>query len=70
MSNIRRLLKSDLSSIGCISLKTTVENGDGTLDKAATSHDDLLDAFRMSTVLALIFNRVSIKRIIRCTFSL
>ena len=27
---------------------TAVEKGDGTLDKEATSHDDCLDAFRMS----------------------
>src|ERR687892_732096 len=26
------------------SLRTAVENGDGTLDKEVTSHDDLLDA--------------------------
>jgi hypothetical protein len=31
-----------------ISLRTAVEKGDGTLDKEATSHDDLFDAFRMS----------------------
>jgi hypothetical protein len=30
------------------SLRTAVEKGDGTLDKEATSHDDLFDAFRMS----------------------
>jgi hypothetical protein len=30
------------------SLRTAVENGEGSLDKAATSHDDLLDAFRPS----------------------
>lgn len=29
-------------------LRTAVENGEGMLDKEATSHDDLLDAFRMS----------------------
>ena len=29
-------------------LRTAVEKGEGTLDKEATSHDDLLDAFRMS----------------------
>jgi hypothetical protein len=29
-------------------LRTAVENGDGMLDKEATSHDDLFDAFRMS----------------------
>jgi hypothetical protein len=27
---------------------TTVENGEGMLDKDATSHDDLFDAFRLS----------------------
>jgi hypothetical protein len=29
-------------------LWTAVENGEGSLDKDATSHDDLFDAFRMS----------------------
>jgi hypothetical protein len=29
-------------------LKTAVENGEGSLDKEATSHDDLLDSFRLS----------------------
>jgi hypothetical protein len=29
-------------------LRTAVEKGEGTLDKEATSHDDLLDAWRMS----------------------
>jgi hypothetical protein len=29
-------------------LRTAVEKGDGTLDKDATSHDDCLDAFRLS----------------------
>jgi hypothetical protein len=29
-------------------LKTAVENGEGALDKEATSHDDLFDAFRLS----------------------
>jgi hypothetical protein len=29
-------------------LRTAVENGEGMLDKEATSHDDLFDAFRMS----------------------
>jgi hypothetical protein len=29
-------------------LRTAVENGEGALDKEATSYDDLLDAFRMS----------------------
>jgi hypothetical protein len=31
-----------------ISLRTAVENGEGMLDKDATSHDDLFDAFRLS----------------------
>ena len=35
-------------------LRTPVENGEGYLDKEATSHDDCLDAFRMSAVLALV----------------
>jgi hypothetical protein len=30
------------------SLRTAVERGDGTRDKEATSHDDCLDAFRLS----------------------
>jgi hypothetical protein len=29
-------------------LRTAVEKGEWTLDKEATSHDDLFDAFRMS----------------------
>ena len=29
-------------------LRTAVENGEGVLDKEATSHDDLFDSFRMS----------------------
>jgi hypothetical protein len=29
-------------------LRTAVEKGEGTLDKEATSHDDLLDAFRLA----------------------
>jgi hypothetical protein len=31
-----------------ISLRTAVEKGDGTLDKEATSHDDVFDGFRLS----------------------
>jgi hypothetical protein len=31
-----------------IALRTAVENGEGYLDKDATSHDDCFDAFRMS----------------------
>jgi hypothetical protein len=29
-------------------LRTAQENGEGVLDKEATSHDDLMDAFRLS----------------------
>ena len=29
-------------------LRTAVEKGDGSLDKEATSHDDLFDSFRLS----------------------
>ena len=29
-------------------LRTAVENGEGILDKEATSHDDLFDSFRLS----------------------
>jgi hypothetical protein len=29
-------------------LRTAVENGEGILDKDATSHDDLFDSFRLS----------------------
>ena len=29
-------------------LRTAVENGEGMLDKEATSHDDLFDSFRLS----------------------
>jgi hypothetical protein len=29
-------------------LRTAVENGEGSLDKEATSHDDLFDSFRLS----------------------
>ena len=29
-------------------LRTAVENGEGVLDKEATSHDDCFDAFRLS----------------------
>ena len=32
------------------SLRTAVENGEGVLDKEATSHDDLFDSFRLSLV--------------------
>ena len=30
------------------SLRTAVENGEGVLDKEATSHDDLFDSFRLA----------------------
>jgi hypothetical protein len=30
------------------SLRTAVENGEGSLDKEATSYDDIFDAFRIS----------------------
>jgi hypothetical protein len=30
------------------SLRTAVENGEGVLDKEASSHDDLFEAFRLS----------------------
>ncbi|MGB7633102.1 MAG: hypothetical protein WBL68_05210 [Nitrososphaeraceae archaeon] len=30
-------------------LRMAVENGEGVLDKETTSHDDLFDAFRMSS---------------------
>jgi hypothetical protein len=32
------------------SLRTAVEKGDGSLDKEATSHDDLFDSFRPSLI--------------------
>lgn len=31
-----------------IAIRTAVENGEDSLDKETTSHDDLFDAFRMS----------------------
>ena len=31
-------------------LRTAAENGEGMLDKDATSHDDLFDAFRLSLI--------------------
>jgi hypothetical protein len=31
-------------------LRTAVENGEGMLDKEATSHDDLFDSFRLSLI--------------------
>jgi hypothetical protein len=32
-------------------LKTAVENGEGSFDKEATSHNDLFNAFRLSLML-------------------
>lgn len=29
-------------------LRTAIEKGEGTLDKEATSHDDLFDSFKLS----------------------
>ena len=34
-------------------LRTAVENGEGSLDKEATSHDDLMDAFGLSLMFRL-----------------
>ena len=31
-----------------VALRTAIEKGDGSLDKDASSHDDCLDAFRVS----------------------
>ena len=31
-------------------LRTAVENGEGVLDKEATSHDDLFDSFKLSLI--------------------
>jgi hypothetical protein len=36
-------------------LVTAVKIGDGSLDKEATSHDDLFDSFRLSLMLSLMF---------------
>lgn len=35
-------------NINQVSLRTAVEKGDGSLDKDATSHNDVFDAFRLS----------------------
>jgi hypothetical protein len=40
--------KSMVSSIAIPVLRTAIENGEGMLNKGATSHDDLFDAFRLS----------------------
>ena len=37
-----------INPVHSTALRTTLEEGDGTLDKEATSHDDLMDAFRLS----------------------
>lgn len=37
-----------VSSIAIPGLRTAIENGEGMLNKDATSHDDLFDAFRLS----------------------
>ena len=39
-------------------LRTAVENGEGVVDKEATSHDDLMDAFRMSLLFGTKKRRV------------
>ena len=44
-------------------LRTAVENGEGVLDKEATSHDDLLDAFRVLDFLEAIGIRYFLKKI-------
>jgi hypothetical protein len=36
-----------LSKLVVTALRTAVEDGEGTLDKEATSHDDLFNAYRM-----------------------
>ena len=52
--DLKPLVSQSVSMYMCVLLKlitalcTAVENGEGSLDKEATSHDDLFDAFRMS----------------------
>ncbi|MGB7634103.1 MAG: hypothetical protein WBL68_10285 [Nitrososphaeraceae archaeon] len=44
-------IATDESRVGAkliTALRTAVENGEGVLDKEATSFDDLFDSFRMS----------------------
>ena len=44
-------ITTDESRVGAkliTALRTAVENGEGVLDKEATSFDDLFDSFRMS----------------------
>ena len=40
--------KSMVSSIAIPALRTATENGEGMLNKDATCHDDLFDAFKLS----------------------
>jgi hypothetical protein len=56
LANAKKLMEYDSGFVAInpsfnkliVALRTAVEKGEGTLDKEATSHDDLLDAFRMS----------------------
>jgi hypothetical protein len=56
LSHTKRVLEYNSGSIAInsrfdkliTSLRTAVENGEGLLDKGATSYDDVFDAFRMS----------------------
>jgi hypothetical protein len=56
LAHSKKILEYNGGSIGInpkfdnliTSLKTAVENGEGMLDKEATSYDDMFDAFRMS----------------------
>ena len=38
-----------------IALTTAIENGEGILDKEATSHDDVFDAFRLAMEVLQIY---------------
>ena len=44
-----------------IALRTAVENGEGSLDKEATSHDDLFDSFRLSLMF---WHRLTVNNIV------
>jgi hypothetical protein len=56
LAHAKKVLEYNVGSIAInpkfdkliISLRTAVENGEGLLDKEATSYDDIFDAFRMS----------------------
>lgn len=57
LAHTKRLLEYGTGSIAIhptkhikliTALRTAVENGEGALDKEATSHDDLFDSFRLS----------------------